>query len=95
MFSTMRCFYLRIFLFFAIILRGDKYKLCSTYQRFCIAILLVISSLSISAQVVNDDCTGAVFIKLQRGVTFCENYSSLGAQPSGLAAPGCFQGNIF
>ncbi len=94
MFSTMRCFYLRIFLFFVTILRGDKCKLWSTYQRFCIAMLLSISSLSISAQVVNDDCTGAVFIKLQRGVTFCENYTSLGAQPSGLAAPGCFQGNI-
>ena len=50
--------------------------------------------LFMEAQVVNDDCNNATFIRLERGVTACGEYSNLGAQPSGLEAPGCFQNNI-
>lgn len=90
MLGTMRCFYSRN----CSILRGGLKNAIPFFQTLLIVFITIFSFSSVSAQVANDDCTGAIFMRLERGVPFCGEYTSLGAQPSGLASPGCFQNNI-
>lgn len=90
MLGTMRSFYIKTLL----ILRGGVNRVTPLFQIYLVLFLTLLSYKTSFAQVANDDCTGAVYMRLERGIPFCGEYTSVGAQPSGLAAPGCFQGNI-